>query len=108
MKRLEILVPESSMEDVTKAIEESNIGRFDFYPINARRLVKKGKEVHYKFIENKVKIEFVVTDKQAAEVIKKIKKGCENVETTGIIFVLDVRKAIDVVEGVEGAAAIRL
>ena len=108
MKRLELLIPESSMEEVTKAIEESNIGRFDFYPINARRMVKKGKEVHYKFVENKVKIEFVVTDKRVAEVIKKIKKSCESIETTGIIFVLDVRKAIDVVEGVEGEAAIRL
>ena len=99
MKKLEIIIPERCLPDVSDIIKEARATGYSFYSI-----VGKGDVPEF---HTKVKVEVVVRDEQVDEIIKKaIDRIGGDIKTGGKIFVSDVATAVDLVTKKKGESAI--
>jgi nitrogen regulatory protein P-II 1 len=112
MKKLEIIIPDRRLHDVSDILKDANTGGMSYSRIEGRGKVKpeavaigRG-TMHYKpeFIP-RLKVEVVVKDEQVESLIKSLTdKLGDNIG--GKIFVIDVPIAVDLTSKSRGESAI--
>jgi nitrogen regulatory protein P-II 1 len=112
MKKLEIIIPNRRLQDVSEILKDANTGGMSYYRIEGRGRVKaeavavgRG-TMHYKpeFIP-RLKVEVVVKDEQVEGLLKAFTdKIGDNIG--GKIFVVDVPTAVDLTTKKTGDNAI--
>jgi nitrogen regulatory protein P-II 1 len=105
MKKMEIIIPNRRLHDVSEILKDANAGGMSCYRIEGRGKIKaeavsvgRG-TMHYKpeFIP-RTKVEVVVKDEQVEDLIKTLsEKLGDNIG--GKIFVTDVVMAVDLTTG---------
>jgi nitrogen regulatory protein P-II 1 len=112
MKKLEIIIPDRRLQDVTEILKDANTGGMSYYRIEGRGKIKAEEvavgrgTMHYRpeFIP-RLKVEVVVKDKQVEGLIKIfVEKMGDNIG--GKIFVIDVPIAVDLTTNKTGEDAI--
>ena len=112
MKKLEIIIPNRRLQDVSEILKDANTGGMSYYRIEGRGRVKaeavavgRG-TMHYKpeFIP-RLKVEVVVKDEQVEGLLKTfVDKIGDNIG--GKIFVMDIPIAVDLTTKKTGENAI--
>jgi len=112
MKKLEIIIPDRRLQDVSEILKDANTGGMSYYRIEGRGKIKaeavavgRG-TMHYRpeFIP-RIKIEVVVKDEQVEGLVETIVEKTRD-RIGGKIFVIDVPMAIDLVTKKTGEYAI--
>ncbi len=112
MKKLEIIIKPEKLEDLKAILDECQVNGLNIVNImgygNQKGIVKKYRGAEYKVnLLPKIKVETVVTDEKAEEVIDKV---VEEIKTgnygDGKIFVLDVQDAVRIRTGEHGSEAL--
>ena len=112
MKKLEIIIPNRRLQDVSEILKDANTGGMSYYRIEGRGRIKaeavavgRG-AMHYKpeFIP-RLKVEVVVKDEQVEGLLKAFAdKIGDNIG--GKIFVVDIPTAVDLTTKKTGDNAI--
>ena len=112
MKRMEIIIPNRRLYDVSQILKDANTGGMSCYRIEGRGKVKaeavsvgRG-TMRYKpeFIP-RTKVEVVVKDEQVEDLIKNMREKLGD-KIGGKIFVTDVAMAVDLTTGNREESAI--
>ena len=112
MKKLEIIIPDRRLQDISEILKDANTGGMSYYRIEGRGKIKaeavavgRG-TMHYRpeFIP-RIKIEVVVKDEQVEGLVETIVEKTRD-RIGGKIFVIDVPMAIDLVTKKTGEYAI--
>lgn len=112
MKRMEIIIPDRRLHDVSEILKDANTGGMSCYRIEGRGKVKaeavsvgRG-TMRYKpeFIP-RTKVEVVVKDEQVEDLIKNLREKLGD-NIGGKIFVTDVAMAVDLTTGNREESAI--
>jgi nitrogen regulatory protein P-II 1 len=112
MKRMEIIIPNRRLHDVSQILKDANTGGMSCYRIEGRGKVKavavsvgRG-TMRYKpeFIP-RTKVEVVVKDEQVEDLIKNMREKLGD-KIGGKIFVTDVSMAVDLTTGNREESAI--
>ena len=112
MKRMEIIIPNRRLNDVSEILKDANTGGMSCYRIEGRgktkaEAVSVGRgTMRYKpeFIP-RTKIEVVVKDEQVEDLIKNLREKLGD-KIGGKIFVTDVAMAVDLTTGNREESAI--
>ena len=112
MKRMEIIIPDRRLHDVSEILKDANTGGMSCYRIEGRGKVKAGAvsvgrgTMRYKpeFIP-RTKVEVVVKDEQVEDLIKNLREKLGD-NIGGKIFVTDVAMAVDLTTGNREESAI--
>ena len=103
MKRLDIIVPHERVGEVNKLLHKHNVGGLTFYDIKGRGRSKNepvyvgtGVMKYVPEFEPGTKVEVLVSDSQAKQIIDDIVKITNIDSSSGKIFVYDVVEAYDI------------
>jgi nitrogen regulatory protein P-II 1 len=112
MKRLELIIPNRRLQDVSEILKDANTGGMSYYRIEGRGRIKaeavavgRG-TMHYKpeFIP-RLKVEVVIKDEQVEDLVKAFVDKIGD-KIGGKIFVIDVPVAVDLTTKKVGESAI--
>jgi nitrogen regulatory protein P-II 1 len=113
MKKLEIIIPDRRLNEINTLLKEVQVGGMSYHRIEGRGRVKplsvsvgRGTK-HYtpEFIP-RMKVEVVVKDEQAQDLVTLFLNKLGDKTAGGKIFVLDVPMAADLLTGKLGEEAI--
>jgi nitrogen regulatory protein P-II 1 len=113
MKKLEIIIPDRRLNEVNNILKEAHVGGLSYYRIEGRGRFKpssvsvgRGTQ-HYtpEFIP-RIKMEVVIKDEQAEELVKLLISKMGGQSPGGKVFIVDVPMAADLVTGEMGETAI--
>ena len=104
MKRLDITLPHEHVQEVDKILHKHNVGGMTFYDIKGRGRSKNepiyvgtGVMKYVPEFESRTKVEVLVSDSQANQIIDDILKIISTGSASdGKIFVYDVNEAYDI------------
>jgi nitrogen regulatory protein P-II 1 len=112
MKKLELIIPDRRLQDVSEILKDANTGGMSYYRIEGRGRIKaeavavgRG-TMHYKpeFIP-RLKVEVVIKDEQVEDLVKAFVDKIGD-KIGGKIFVIDVPVAVDLTTKKVGESAI--
>jgi nitrogen regulatory protein P-II 1 len=112
MKKLELIIPDRRLQDVSEILKDANTGGMSYYRIEGRGRIKaeavavgRG-TMHYKpeFIP-RLKVEVVIKDEQVEDLVKAFVNKIGD-KIGGKIFVIDVPVAVDLTTKKVGESAI--
>jgi nitrogen regulatory protein P-II 1 len=112
MKKLEIIIPDRRLHDVSDILKDANTGGMSYNRIEGRGKIKAEEvavgrgTMHYKpeFIP-RMKVEVVVKDEQVESLVDALTDKIGD-KIGGKIFVIDVPLAVDLTTKKRGEAAI--
>ena len=103
MKKLEIIIPDRRLQDVSEILKDANTGGMSYYRIEGRGKIKaeavavgRGTMRYRPEFIPRIKIEVIVKDKQVEDLVETIVEKTRD-RIGGKIFVIDVPMAIDLV-----------
>jgi nitrogen regulatory protein P-II 1 len=114
MKRLDVIIPQERLSEVNEILHRHKVGGMTFYDIKGRGRAKRepvsvGRGV-MRYVPEfgfRTKIEVLVSDKVAEEIVKDLLKEISTGSASdGKIFVYDVAQAYDIGSKEEGDAAL--
>jgi nitrogen regulatory protein P-II 1 len=114
MKKLDIIVPHEHVGEINKLLHKHNVGGMTFYDIKGRGRSKNepiyvgtGVMKYVPEFESRTKVEVLVSDSQANQIIDDILKVISTGSASdGKIFVYDVKEAYDI--GTKGSGDMAL
>lgn len=112
MKKLEIIIRPEKLEDLRAVLDESEVNGLNIVNImgygNQKGVVKKYRGAEYAVtLLPKIKVETVVPETDAEDIIKKIEKEIKTGNFgDGKIFIYDVENAIRIRTGERGLEAL--
>jgi nitrogen regulatory protein P-II 1 len=114
MKRLDVIIPQERLSEVNEILHRHKVGGMTFYDIKGRGRAKRepvsvGRGV-MRYVPEfgfRTKIEVLVSDKVAEEIVRDLLKEISTGSASdGKIFVYDVAQAYDIGSKEEGDAAL--
>ncbi|HET6730782.1 MAG TPA: P-II family nitrogen regulator [Nitrososphaeraceae archaeon] len=101
MKKLELFIPDRTLDEVSDILKDANVGGMSHYRIEGRGRVKpeaiyigRGTKRYKPEFIPRTKVEVVVSDEKAEELISIFRNKLGD-DIGGKIFVLDVIKEVD-------------